>query len=100
MDEFTNKYLYDILASIEDIESYFNERPRIFSEFCKNSMLHKAIERNIEIIGDYKNNSTKVKVRCKRCFYEWEVRPYSLLAGRGCPRCGRQSQASKRRKTD
>ncbi len=81
---------------------------------CKDEKIAKALTKpveqlskqladinpNIKIIGDYKNNSTKVKVRCKKCFYEWEVRPYSLLAGRGCPRCGRQSQASKQRKTD
>ncbi len=51
MDEYTNKHLYDILSAIEDVESYFKDRPKTFQEFCSNSMLHKAIERNIEIIG-------------------------------------------------
>lgn len=60
----------------------------------------EAINPNVEIVGNYKNNSTKVKVRCKLCSCEWDVLPYGLLAGNGCPKCGRQSQADKRRKSN
>ena len=81
---------------------------------CKDEKIAKALTKpielfsrqladinpNIEIVGNYKNNSTKVKVRCKLCSYEWDVLPYSLLAGNGCPKCGRQTQADKRRKSN
>lgn len=43
---------------------------------------------NIEVIGDYINTSTKVKVRCKACGYPWLANPSTLLRGNGCPACG------------
>lgn len=42
---------------------------------------------NIEVLGHYKNNKTKIKFRCKKCDYEWETRPDNLLHGTGCPQC-------------
>lgn len=60
MDEYTNKYLFDIVSAVEDIESYFEKRPKVFREFCSDSMLHKAIERNIEIIGEATNRILKI----------------------------------------
>ena len=36
----------------------------------------------------YINSNTKIKVKHNKCGYEWMVRPYSLLRGMGCPRCG------------
>ena len=60
MDEYSNKYLYDILSAIEDVESYFRNRPKEFDGFCKDSMLHKAIERNIEIIGEATSRLLKI----------------------------------------
>ena len=60
MDEYTNKHLYDILSAIEDVESYFKDRPKTFQEFCSNTMLHKAIERNIEIIGEATSRILKI----------------------------------------
>lgn len=35
----------------------------------------------------YINSQTKGKCRCNICGYEWEVKPYSLLAGHGCRKC-------------
>ncbi len=37
---------------------------------------------NIEVLGDYINNHTPIKVRCKICGTEWETSPKSLLRGR------------------
>ena len=45
------------------------------------------INSNIEIIGNYKNNKTKIKCRCKIDGYEWEAIPIHLLRGIGCPVC-------------
>ena len=42
---------------------------------------------NIEIIGDYVNNNTKILCRCKKCGFEWMISPKSLLKGSGCKRC-------------
>lgn len=43
---------------------------------------------NIEILGTYKNNKTKVKCRCLECGEEFIGLPHSMLdAWRGCPRC-------------
>lgn len=41
-----------------------------------------------EIVGEYINNYTKIKCRCKIDGYEWEATPNHLLQGRGCPLCG------------
>ena len=42
---------------------------------------------NIEIIGDYVNDSTKIKVKCLKCNKTWEARPNTLVRGKGCPYC-------------
>ncbi|EKT0164495.1 GIY-YIG nuclease family protein [Escherichia coli] len=44
---------------------------------------------DIEILGEIKNNSTKVLCRCKFCDHEWSAIPSSLKHCRGCPKCGR-----------
>ena len=48
MEERTKKYLADILAAIEEIESFLN-----------NLCLRRAVERNIEIIGEAMNRILK-----------------------------------------
>ena len=52
MDEHTEKWLYDILFSIEEIESFFENTEKLFANFKRNIMLKRAIERNLEIIGE------------------------------------------------
>ena len=44
---------------------------------------------DIEVIGEYINSKTKIKVKCTKpeCGYEWEGSPSSLLNGTGCPIC-------------
>ena len=52
MDDTIKTWLYDILSSINEIESYFIETPKMF-EFYQNDLKTKrAVERNIEIIGE------------------------------------------------
>ena len=55
----------------------------------------KEINENIEILGEYKGNKTKIKCKCKIDGYEWEVKPSSLLSGHGCPKCN-ESKGEKR----
>jgi len=55
MDERIEKWLYDILFAIEEIESYFENREKNFTKFKQNMMLKRAVERNLEIIGEATN---------------------------------------------
>lgn len=48
-----------------------------------------VINPNIEVIGVYVNNSTKILCRCKVDANEWHAIPTNLLKGKGCPFCGR-----------
>lgn len=38
----------------------------------------------------YVNSATKGKCKCKMCGHEWYSVPHTLLAGGGCPMCGRK----------
>jgi uncharacterized protein with HEPN domain len=55
MDERTEKWLYDIRIAIDEIDSYFQNIEKDFFQFQKNQMLKRAIERNLEIIGEATN---------------------------------------------
>lgn len=46
-----------------------------------------SIHNNIEPISIYTGCFTKMKFRCKVCGNEWDMKPISVLAGYGCPRC-------------
>ena len=41
----------------------------------------------ITVIGTYINTNTKILCECNKCGHKWMVRPYSLIAGTGCPKC-------------
>ena len=53
----------------------------------------QQVNPNIQVLGTYTNNSTKIKCRCKIDGYEWEVKPNCLLSGHGCPKCKGKRQA-------
>lgn len=59
MDSQTRTWLYDILQSIEEIESYFTDKPKIFEEYLKDIRTKRAVERNLEIIGEAVNRIRK-----------------------------------------
>lgn len=63
-----------------------NNKPYTQTEFL-NKM--KKINPNIIIVGEYVSSHSKISVKCKKCGYEWEARPYALIQGRGCPECGK-----------
>ncbi|WP_229058353.1 MULTISPECIES: hypothetical protein [Parabacteroides] len=50
MDEYIEKHLYDVLLSINEVESYFSEGPKLFEEFRNKIILQRAVERNVEIM--------------------------------------------------
>lgn len=55
MERHLKAHLYDISSAIDEIQSFFNQVPRRFDEYCKNLMLRRAVERNISIIGEAVN---------------------------------------------
>ncbi len=59
MDERILKWLYDIKLSIEEINSFFANQKLDFFEYKKNTMLKRAVERNLEIIGEAVNRILK-----------------------------------------
>lgn len=59
MDDNINKHLHDILDAINEIESFFGDKPKYFNEFCNDLCLRRAVERDIEIIGEAMNRILK-----------------------------------------
>ena len=55
MDNEIKTWLFDILQSIAEIESYFEGRPKKFEEYIKDIRTKRAVERDIEIIGEAAN---------------------------------------------
>lgn len=47
----------------------------------------KLIKPDIEVMGEYINQRTKIPVKCKECGHEWSANPGDLLSGHGCPKC-------------
>lgn len=45
-DRTVEKYLNDILASIDQVESYFDTFPRRFDFYCETPMMQHAIQMN------------------------------------------------------
>lgn len=59
MDSQIKTWLYDILQSIEEIESYFDNKPKIFQDYQADLKTKRAVERNLEIIGEAVNRIRK-----------------------------------------
>lgn len=55
MDSEIQTWLYDILQSITEIESYFNGKSKRFEDYVKDIKTKRAVERNFEIIGEAVN---------------------------------------------
>ena len=58
MDERILKWLYDIKSAIGEIDNYFEENPKDFNQYKSNTILKRAIERDLEIIGEAVNKIT------------------------------------------
>ncbi|MFY7740173.1 MAG: DUF86 domain-containing protein [Flavobacterium sp.] len=55
MDERILKWLFDIKMSIDEIEDFFKNEEKDFFKYRDNLMLKRAVERNLEIIGEATN---------------------------------------------
>jgi uncharacterized protein with HEPN domain len=60
MDNYLFSWLFDIKASIEEIESYF-PNGKIFQLYQEDLKTKRAVERNIEIIGEAMSRVLKVE---------------------------------------
>ncbi|MBO7069530.1 MAG: DUF86 domain-containing protein [Bacteroidaceae bacterium] len=60
MDEILQKYLYDVLGAVTETLSYFDNSSKHFNEFASNLMLRRAVERNIEIMGEAMNRILRI----------------------------------------
>ena len=59
MDKYIYTSLYDILNSISEINEYIANN-RTYDYYCNNKILQRAIERNLEIIGEAMNRILKI----------------------------------------
>jgi uncharacterized protein with HEPN domain len=59
MDNDIKTWLYDILQSINEIDSYYENKPRIFNDYVSDIKTKRAIERDLEIIGEAANRILK-----------------------------------------
>ncbi|MFM9944126.1 MAG: DUF86 domain-containing protein [Bacteroidia bacterium] len=55
MDERILKWVFDIKIAITEIDGYFQSEEKDFLKYKKNVMLKRAVERNLEIIGEAMN---------------------------------------------
>jgi len=51
----TKTWLYDVLNAIVEIDSFFEDTPMTFSVYQNDLRTRRAVERNIEIIGEALN---------------------------------------------
>lgn len=57
----------------------------------------EAVNKNVEVLGEIKNNRTKVLCLCKTCGHEWNTEPFNLKAGHGCPECKKVKASNRMR---
>ena len=60
MEDRIKKYLQDVLTAIDEVESFFDNKPKLFDDFYNDLLLRRAIERNIEIIGEAMNRILRI----------------------------------------
>lgn len=52
---------------------------------------------SIELLEEYKSCFDRIKVKCKKCNFEWNPKAIYLSSGRGCWKCGHDSKGLKHR---
>ena len=52
MDNKSRTWLYDILNAIHEIDGFFDNHPKLFEAYQNDIKTKRAVERNIEIIGE------------------------------------------------
>ena len=65
MDNSIKGWLFDILSSINEIESYYVDCPKIFEVYQNDLRTKRAVERNVEIMGEVMNRNFKFEKNCR-----------------------------------
>lgn len=60
MNERIQKYLFDVQSAISEVDNYFADYPKDLSQYKSNILLKRAIERDLEIIGEALNRILKI----------------------------------------
>lgn len=60
MDKHIKTWLYDILQSIHEIESYFDYDQYSYNDYVADTKTKRAVERDLEIIGEAINRILKL----------------------------------------
>ncbi len=59
MDNYTQKYLEDVLTACKEVSSFFENKPKLFENFKDDTLRQRAVERNVEIMGEAINQMLK-----------------------------------------
>ena len=62
MDDYVKTWLFDIKSSIEEIDSFFSDGKQ-FQYYQQDLKLRRAVERNIEIIGEAMTRILKANLK-------------------------------------
>ena len=60
MDEHIKKCLVDVLNACNEVEDFFAGQPRIYGNFTHDTLRQRAVERNVEIMGEALNRILKI----------------------------------------
>ena len=63
MDNNVKTRLYDVLNSVNEIESFFDEESKVFRIYQSDLRTKRAVERNIEIIGEAMSRILKENIQ-------------------------------------
>ena len=78
-----------------DGEARDSSRKKTTYEF-KQQLAH--INPNVEVLGEYANSKSKIKVSCVTCGHTWYATPNNLLNGYGCPQCKNENSRERHSK--
>jgi DNA-binding protein len=81
-----SKYEDEIINELKGFKILKNIK---IDKIMNNRFLETIKEKNIKLLSDYINSTTKVKIKCNVCNYEWETLPHVLYRS-GCPQCNNQ----------
>ena len=49
--------------------------------------VYELVKNEYEVIGEYVNGNTHIKMLHTKCNFQWEITPNAFLHGHGCPKC-------------
>lgn len=59
MDEYIVTCLVDVLNACTEVDQFFSDQPRLFDHFRNDTLRIRAVERNVEIMGEAINRILK-----------------------------------------